>query len=208
MKEQWKQNRKKLQMEPRPVGLVQSSTPLRSSRTIAGTEGSQLLEFALVLPFLLVFLVGIVQFGGAFNLKQKMANAAREGARIVVSSSMSDNTCSTSSPPCAIQAAAAAVADYMTQAGENASCINPSAPTSSAASTWTYGCSDGTSLTIDHNSYFTSSTGETITGTKVTLTYPYRWFFTDILKLLVPNSSLALPTTLAESAFMQNLTAN
>ena len=48
---------------------------------LGSNEGSELLEFALVVPLLLVFVVGIVDFGSAYNLKQQLNNAAREGAR-------------------------------------------------------------------------------------------------------------------------------
>ncbi len=47
-------------------------------------EGQALVEFALVVPFLLVFLVGIVEFGRAWNLHQVLTDAAREGARKAV----------------------------------------------------------------------------------------------------------------------------
>jgi len=44
------------------------------------SEGSALLEFAIVLPLLVVFIVGIYDFSGAFNEKQKIGHAAQEGA--------------------------------------------------------------------------------------------------------------------------------
>ena len=47
-------------------------------------EGQALVEFALVVPFLLLFLVGIVEFGRAWNLHQVLTDAAREGARKAV----------------------------------------------------------------------------------------------------------------------------
>lgn len=47
-------------------------------------EGQALVEFALVVPFLLLFLVGIVEFGRAWNLHQVLTDAAREGARRAV----------------------------------------------------------------------------------------------------------------------------
>src|SRR5580700_6283686 len=45
------------------------------------TEAAALIEFAVALPLLIVLVVGIFDFGGAFNLKQELNNAAREGAR-------------------------------------------------------------------------------------------------------------------------------
>jgi len=39
-------------------------------------RGSQMVEFAVTLPLLMVFVVGIFDFSGAFTLKQKLTNAA------------------------------------------------------------------------------------------------------------------------------------
>ncbi|NYF09241.1 Flp pilus assembly protein TadG [Leifsonia sp. AK011] len=43
--------------------------------------GAAAVEFALVLPVLLVLLLGIVEFGTAFNAQILLTNAAREAAR-------------------------------------------------------------------------------------------------------------------------------
>ena len=43
--------------------------------------GAVLVEFALVLPILLVLLVGIIEFGRAYNTTVSMQGAARERAR-------------------------------------------------------------------------------------------------------------------------------
>lgn len=44
-------------------------------------DGQALVEFALVVPFLLLFLVGIVEFGRAWNEHEVLTDATREGAR-------------------------------------------------------------------------------------------------------------------------------
>src|SRR5882762_10253553 len=61
-------------------------------------QGSALLEFAIVLPLLMVFVVGIFDFSGAFNLKQKIEQAAQEGAIIAGAQPMSDIASTTSDP--------------------------------------------------------------------------------------------------------------
>ena len=53
-------------------------------------RGSALLEFAITLPLLVVFVVGIYDFSGAFNQKQKIEQAAQEGAIIAGAQPMSD----------------------------------------------------------------------------------------------------------------------
>lgn len=45
-------------------------------------KGQTLVEFALVLPVLLLLLLGIIQFGIIFSAHIAITNAAREGARI------------------------------------------------------------------------------------------------------------------------------
>ncbi len=45
-------------------------------------RGSSAVEFALVLPFLLLLICGIVDFGRAYNAKITLANAARESVRV------------------------------------------------------------------------------------------------------------------------------
>jgi Flp pilus assembly protein TadG len=47
-------------------------------------DGAQLIEFALVLPLLLLVVLGIAEFGFIFQRYEVLTNAAREGARIAV----------------------------------------------------------------------------------------------------------------------------
>jgi Flp pilus assembly protein TadG len=189
------------------AGRTPHSTHLRRLRNLlVGVDGAQLLEFALVLPFLLVFVIGIVDFAGAFNLKQKMANAAREGARVMISNTLSDSSCPSST--CSVQAAADAVANYMTNAGVDSSCLTTAPASSSGTSSWTYSCKSGISLTIDRNYTFTPTGGTPITATEVTLTYPYSWTFGRIVGLLVRGAKTNLPSTLTTTAVMQNLVNN
>ncbi len=46
-------------------------------------KGQSLIEFALVLPLLIIIVVGIAEFGWLFNGKITLTSAAREGARVV-----------------------------------------------------------------------------------------------------------------------------
>jgi Flp pilus assembly protein TadG len=47
-------------------------------------RGQALAEFALVLPLVLLFIAGVVEMGRAWNIKQVVTDAAREGARLTV----------------------------------------------------------------------------------------------------------------------------
>lgn len=52
-------------------------------------RGQALAEFAIVLPLILLFIAAILEFGRAWNIKQAVTDAAREGARYTV---VMDNT--------------------------------------------------------------------------------------------------------------------
>jgi Flp pilus assembly protein TadG len=47
-------------------------------------RGQALVEFALILPIILLLVVGMLEFARAWNLHQVMTDAAREGARRAV----------------------------------------------------------------------------------------------------------------------------
>jgi len=47
-------------------------------------EGQAVVEFALVVPVLMLLIVGVFEFGRAWNAHQAVTDAAREGARIAV----------------------------------------------------------------------------------------------------------------------------
>src|SRR5712692_627410 len=81
---------------------------------LRGGEGAQLLEFALVLPMLLVVVFGAADFGAAWALKDKLTNAARDGARIAASQTNDLN--GGGNPPASVTAVKDVVANYLTNA--------------------------------------------------------------------------------------------
>jgi hypothetical protein len=50
----------------------------------SGEAGAELIEFALVLPLLLLVMLGIIDFGFLFQRYEVVTNAAREGARVAI----------------------------------------------------------------------------------------------------------------------------
>jgi Flp pilus assembly protein TadG len=56
----------------------------RLLKRLRGEEAAQLVEFALVLPMLLLIVLGIAEFGFIFQRYEVVTNAAREGARMAV----------------------------------------------------------------------------------------------------------------------------
>ena len=59
-------------------------------RRLGSEEGAELVEFALVLPFLLLVVLGIAEFGILLQRYEVLVNAAREGARVAVLPGYSD----------------------------------------------------------------------------------------------------------------------
>jgi Flp pilus assembly protein TadG len=51
---------------------------------VSPRSGAALVEFAVVLPVFVLFILGIIEFGRAFMVGQLVTNAAREGARQAV----------------------------------------------------------------------------------------------------------------------------
>jgi len=54
------------------------------TRTRAGSDsGSAAVEFALIVPLLLLIVLGIAEFGRAYNIQLALSAAAREGVRVM-----------------------------------------------------------------------------------------------------------------------------
>jgi Flp pilus assembly protein TadG len=54
---------------------------VEAEREDVSDRGAVTVEFALILPILLILLVGIIEFGQAYNTQIALQGAAREGAR-------------------------------------------------------------------------------------------------------------------------------
>jgi Flp pilus assembly protein TadG len=161
-------------------------------------QGSQLVEFAFVLPVLLVLAVGIADLAGAFVLRDKLTNAAREGARIAIGQGMEDRT---QAFPLTIQGVRAAVVAYL------AAAVDPSiAPAGSCAAgslSWTCGLSNGGQITIERE-FPVQVAGVWTLCTQVTVSYPYSWTFGRAIRLL-GSSDLADTVTISSQSVMRNL---
>ena len=68
----------------RPAGRASAPRARRAGSRWPGLRreaGQELVEFALILPLLLLLFLGIIEFGRAMLAYNTIANAAREGAR-------------------------------------------------------------------------------------------------------------------------------
>ena len=82
-------------------------------RRFRADDGGNLIEFALVLPLLLLVMLGIIEFGFIFQRHEIVTNAAREGARMAVLPGYTEDDVK------------ARVADYLTSGGVPTTATNP-----------------------------------------------------------------------------------
>jgi Flp pilus assembly protein TadG len=181
-------------------------------------RGAQLVEFAVTLPLMMVVVVGIFDFSGAFTLKQKLTNIARDAARAAAAEPASDLA---NGLPVSVSDTFQAVKNYL--ATNNSNDCGIAAPVRSTGLTWKStstgnGCvAPGLILTINRGYYFpqtgaslpsvscTSQApgGQTaVIGTCVSIQYPYRWRFGRVASLL--GSAVALPTEISATAVAMN----
>lgn len=173
--------------------------------------GSQLLEFALALPFLLVMVVGILDFGQAYNLKQKLNDSAREGARFAVQLSCADCT---QTAPATTQTLENSIVSYLTTAGVDVCGLTgTTAPTvgPQAYASWTFtspqqctGTTGNFIIEIDRGATFVNSNGAVVPSTQVIVNSPYAWTFNRIVGLLPGTGTYQAVSSISSSAVMQN----
>jgi Flp pilus assembly protein TadG len=172
---------------------------------IRSTEAAALIEFAVALPLLVVLVVGIFDFGGAFNLKQELNNAAREGANFGASEPTND-LYNNGTPP-TIDAVRYLVDSYLVAARLNDCGLGtmPAPGGTSGQMTWVYsatGCSPNLILTIIRpcrtstcpviTPIIAGTANVYVPDTYVQISYPYQWHFNNVIQLLVPGAQYSL----------------
>ena len=189
-----------------------SKAALKMRRTVRDAEAAELLEFALALPLILVMVVGLLDFANAYHLKQELANAAREGARLGASEGMTDIT-NYPAMTTSVQAVHDDVVAYLQNAGVNTSFISASASTCVTAGNPGGFCYDFNSsgiygLRVERAVQIlnSDSNATTLYATRVTLNYPYNWTFgfNHVITLLIPSASYAGTLDIETDAMMQN----
>lgn len=201
-------------MKARAVAARARRFSLRRS-IFAGSDGtgSQIVEFALSLPLLVVFVVGIFDFGGAVTLKQRLTNAAREGARVAASDPANDVTSvglSTTSLPASVSDAYQVVDNYLLSENINDCGLSNTSnqPQYTTGLTWvsTVACSHTTNLvlTINRGCVTTQTIGTTVkvVATCITIQYPYQWEYSKVAGLV--GSSFTGPTSITTTATAYN----
>jgi hypothetical protein len=205
---------------------------VRATKCLRKSEGSAILEFAITIPLLVVFVVGIFDFGGALNQKQKIEHAAQEGAIVAAAQPMSDivtNGSSAPTSPDSLQPVVTAIFNSLAASGvlpnanqSGGTCGPPFTPSAQAGLAWTYqvlgcssnpgststGCFGDTSdtLYIVINRGWVPGTSPTVVGSMVTVSYDYDWRFNSAIQLLVPGAGYAARTCLTERSSVHNQT--
>jgi hypothetical protein len=188
--------------------VAAARTPLlaKPGRVWREERASQIVEFAISLPLLVFFVVGIFDFSNALTLKQKLTNAAREAARVAASDPASDLVNPSTAVPVSIGDAFQVADSYLVSEQINDCGLSAATPTS-AGLKWTYaatGSCPGTGITllVDRGcirQISTTSAGNVdLIGTCVTITYPYKWEFNNVASSLGWTGSG--PSTMTEQA--------
>jgi TadE-like protein len=174
-------------------------------------RASQIVEFAISLPVLVLLVVGIFDFSNALTLKQRLTNAARDAARVAAADPATDLVNPSTSPPVSIGDAFQVVDNYLTSEKINDCGLSGATATASGLK-WTYtstGTCPGTGITllIDRGCISQVSTsGGTVDliGTCVTITYPYKWEFNNVASTLGWTGSGPSTMTVLAGALNEN----
>jgi len=173
--------------------------------------GATLAEFAFTVPFLVVILYAIFDFGGALTLKQKLEAAVYESARAGASQSTGDLSDSTVGTNGSIADLRDVVARHLQDAGVNdCGLLGGGTLTGTPANfQWIYtastGCPASLVLTIERQQVVKVA-GVNVIYTHVRLQYPFQWRLVGVIQLLVPGGTFPSSAIIAVDANMQNLT--
>jgi len=185
---------------------LESRFACRPAKRSPSTEkGAELVEFSLILGFLVVFLVGIVDLGKGYKTYQNVTNATREGARL-------SSVPYYNQPTVAPDVLRNRIATYLQSLGMETSYYQGAATNLSGTTAWTYGnYPSGPYLLIDQRKAFDkldssgNPTGVIYTASQVQLRYPYTYlFFGQVIRLLVPTATYASSIYLQDSSLIEN----
>ncbi|MGO9087670.1 MAG: TadE/TadG family type IV pilus assembly protein [Candidatus Sulfotelmatobacter sp.] len=189
-------------------------------------RAAQIVEFAVALPLLVLFVVGIFDFSGAFTLRQKLTNVARDAARADAADPASDIAQPSAPVPASVSDAFQLIDNYLLANKINDCGITAGSVVVTLPATWTYssnsnGCpGTGLIITINRAYYFAQNgvvqaptvscspqpTGSqaTVIASCVSVQYAYQWKFGKVESLLgsttgLPNSITAISVAMNEN---------
>lgn len=183
-------------------------------------RGAQLVEFAVSLPLLVLFVVGIFDFSNAFTLKQKLTNIARDAARAAAAEPSTDLDSTTT--PVSVVDAFQDIDNYLL-ANNLSDCGVVIPPSKRDATTWKYQGTSGScppgglTIFINRGYYFPANgtvpltadcistspgTQTAVIATCISIQYAYPWKFGRVASLIGANSTL--PNTITAAAVAMN----
>jgi len=186
-------------------------------------RAAQLVEFAVALPLLVLFVVGIFDFSNAFTLKQKLTNVVRDAARAAAAEPSSDLQVS-GTPPVSVIDAFQDIHNYLL-ANNLSDCgvDDTTTPSKRDVTTWIYqgtdpSCPPGGLIIIINRGYYFPANGTVpltadctptdpggataLVATCISIQYAYPFKFGRVASLLGRN--LAPLTQLAATAVAMN----
>jgi Flp pilus assembly protein TadG len=176
-------------------------------RLAANALGSQIVEFAVTAPLLVVFVVAIYDFGQAFNTREKLNFAARDGARFASTQPTTD----LSQPlPASVDAIRDLVDADLLAAGLSDCGLGAITPAGTLVWAATGTCTNGATLTLTIDRGFVvppvagASQPVQQFATRVDLQYPYQWQFNGVIQLIAPGATYAGIAIVDTDAFAAN----
>ena len=183
-------------------------------------RAAQLAEFAIALPLLVLFVVGIFDFSNAYTLKQKLMNIAGAAARTAASDPASDLKMPSSAAPISVMDAFQMADEYIL--ANHLSDCGAALTATTPPLTWVYSGSTncppgGLTITINRGYYFPAVAPSTpasdctsvapggqtaVVATCVSISYGYQWKFGRVANILGP--SIALPATITGTGVAMN----
>jgi Flp pilus assembly protein TadG len=177
-------------------------------------RGSQILEFAVVLPLLVVLVVGIYDFGRAFSTRQRLDFAARDAARFGSSQPTADLS---QSAPLSVSSIRDLIDSDLVAARLNDCGLGNIRRSANLAWTATGTCANSSTFTVTIDRGFVAPQGSQpgipvpgtsqalrLISTHIILSYPYQWHFNQVIQLLVPNATYAAISQIQVDAVAPN----
>ncbi len=159
---------------------------MRLPASIGCARASQIVELAVATPLLVLFVVGIYDFGQAFNTKEKLNFAAKDGARLGATQPTNDL-----SQPVQFLQSVIAIRDLVNAdliAAGIGNCGLAIQPAGSLVWSATGTCPNGSTLTVTINRGFVVPPSGTTPiqqiSTRVDIQYPYQWRLGGIVRLV------------------------
>jgi hypothetical protein len=190
---------------------------------LSGDRAAEMVEFAVTLPLLVVFVVGIFDFSSAFTLKQKLTNIARDAARAAAIDPANDLSLPSGVVPVSVMDAFQIIDNYLIGNNLNDCGITPSG--SPTGLTWTMtgtgsGCPAGGLVITVNRGYYYPDTGATLPtvnclsqdpgghpaliSTCVSIQYGYAWKFGHAASLFGRATTLPIQLSAVAVALNEN----